>query len=176
VTIGGSGFNGPLVNLFTATGNLGPLSPLPGGTAGSFQVTVPANAPTGPGSFQVVNTPYTGNVLSNAVSVPIGALLTISGVTQSGATVTVDGTGFSTVSVINLFAQRAGGGVDNFGGLGAGGQPKVPLSVQSPTRLTFSVPAGAASGPAYVMVLNPPYIPYSSSGSDPDGAFTLTVP
>lgn len=176
VTIGGTGFNGPLVNLFTAAGNLGPLAPLPGGSPTAFQVTVPANAPTGPGSFQVVNNPYTGNVVSNAVSVPIGALLSITAVTQSGTTVTVDGTGFSTLSVINFFAQKSGGGVDNFGGLGAGGQPKIPLAVQSPTRFSFTVPAGTTTGPAYVMVLNPPYIPYSSSGSDPDGAFTLTVP
>ncbi|MDX2171200.1 MAG: hypothetical protein SF182_29290 [Deltaproteobacteria bacterium] len=176
VTVGGSGFNAPLVNLFTASGNLGPLSPLPGGNAASFQITIPANAPAGPGSLQVVNNPYTGNVISNAVSVPIGALVTISGISQSGSVVTVDGTGFSTVSVINLFAQQSGGGVNNFGGLTAGGAAKIPLSVLSSTRFTFTVPAGTASGPAYVMVLNPPYIPYSSSGSDPDGGFTLTVP
>ncbi len=176
VTLGGSGFNAPLVNLFTAAGNLGPLAPQPGGSATSIQIAVPAAAPTGPGSFQVVNSPYTGNVLSNAVSVPVGALLTIARVTQNGSTVTVDGTGFSTLSVVNLFAQTAGGGVDNFGGLSAGGQARLPLNVASSTRFTFNVPTGVASGPAYIMVLNPPYIPYSSSGSDPDGAFSLTAP
>jgi hypothetical protein len=176
VSVGGTGFNAPLINLFTASGNLGPLSPLAGGNATTFQITIPANAPTGPGSLQVVNNPYTGNVLSNAVSVPIGALVTITSVSQSGNVITVDGTGFSTVSVINLFAQQAGGGVTNFGGLNSGGGSKIPLSVQSSTRFTFNVPAGAASGAAYVMVLNPPYIPYSTSGSDPDGAFTLSVP
>lgn len=175
VTITGSGFNGPLVNLFTAAGNKGPLAPLPGGTSSQFQIVIPADTPTGPGSFQVVNYPYTGNVLSNAVSVPIGALVTISGVTQSGGTVTIQGTGFSTMSVINLFAQRAGGGVDNLGGLTAGG-PKVPLTLVDSTMLTFQVPAGAATGAAFVQVLNPPYIPFSSSTNDPDGAFTLTVP
>ncbi len=176
VTLTGSGFNSPLVNLFTAGGNMGPLAPLAGGTSTQFQIGVPAGTPTGPGSFQVVNTPYTANVLSNAVSVPIGALLTISGIAQVGTTVTVDGTGFSTLSVINLFAQKAAGGVDNFGGLGVGGTAKIPLTVQSPTRFSFTAPAGAASGPAFVMVLNPPYIPYSSSGSGPSGAFTLSVP
>jgi len=173
VTIGGSGFNAPLVNLFTSSGNLGPLAPLPGGNANSFQITVPAGAPTGPGNVQVVNSPYSGNVLSNAVSVPIGALVTITAISQAGATVTVDGTGFSTASVINLFNAQ-GGGVANLGGLGASG-PKVPLTVVSSTRFTFTVPAGAVTGPTYVQVINPPYIPYSSSGSDPDGAFTIVA-
>jgi len=176
VRITGTGFNSPLVNLFTASGNMGPLAPVGGWTASEFTVVVPAGTPTGPGALQVVNNPYTGNVLSNAVSVPIGARLTITDVTQTGTTVAVDGTGFSTLSVINLFARKTGGGVDNFGGLGAGGQPKVPLTVLSPTRFTFTVPAGTADGAAYVMVLNPPFIPYASSGSDPDGGFTLDVP
>src|SRR5690606_934389 len=48
-TIGGTGFRAPLVNLFTAAGNLGPLAPSAGGTATSIRVVVPANAPTGPG-------------------------------------------------------------------------------------------------------------------------------
>ncbi len=176
VTITGTGFNNPLVNLFTASGNMGPLAPVGGWTATQFQVVVPSNAPTGPGSFQVVNNPYTGNVLSNAVSVPIGASVSIAAVAQTGSTIAVDGTGFSTLSVINFFAQKTGGGVDNFGGLGASGQAKIPLTIQSPTRFSFAVPDGAADGPAFIMVLNPPYIPFSSSGTDPDGGFTLDVP
>ncbi len=175
ISIGGTGFNNPLVNLFTAAGNKGPLAPLTGGTSTQIQVAIPVDAPTGPGSFQVVNNPYTGNVISNAVSVPIGALVTISGVTQTGSTITINGTGFSTMSVINLFAQKVGGGVENFGGLGSSG-PKVPLTFINSTALTFQVPMGAATGPAFVQVLNPPYIPYSSSTNDPDGAFNLTVP
>src|SRR5262249_55027702 len=54
-TIGGTGFNQPRVNLFTSNGNFGPLTPLPGGTSTQFQVNIPAQAPTGPGSLQVVN-------------------------------------------------------------------------------------------------------------------------
>ncbi len=173
VTINGSGFSSPLVNLFTASGNKGPLTPLAGGTATQIRVVIPADTPTGPGSFQVVNSPYTGNVLSNAVSVPIGATVSISEVIQSGSTVTINGTGFSTMSVINLFAQQTGGGVNNFGGLGASGA-NVPLTFVDSTTLTFQVPAGTATGAAFVQVLNPPYIPYSSSTNDPDGAFTLT--
>ena len=87
----------------------------------------------------------------------------------------MNGAGFSSVSVINLFAQHAGG-VANMGGYGAGGQPKIPLTLVSGTQFTFTVPAGVLSGPAYVQVINPPYIPFSSTGGDPDGAFTLTVP
>jgi hypothetical protein len=175
IAIGGTGFNAPLVNLFTATGNFGPLVPLAGGSATNLQVVVPAGAPTGPGSFQIVNSPYTGNVVSNAVSVPIGALVTITSVTQTTGVVTVNGTGFSTVSVINMFAGASGGGVANFGGLGASG-PNLPLTVTSPNQFSFNKPSGAVAGPAYIQVLNPPYIPYSTSGSDPDGGFTLTFP
>ena len=61
----------------------------------------------------MVNNPYTGNVLSNAVSVPLGALVTITDIVQSGNTVTVTGSGFSTLSVINLFNNQS-----NIGGFG----------------------------------------------------------
>jgi hypothetical protein len=174
VTITGSGFSNPLVNLFTATGNKGPLAPLSGATSTQFQIVIPADTPTGPGSFQVVNAPYTGNVLSNAVSVPIGALVSIGDVGQEGSTVTIHGSGFSVLSVINLFAHNMQGGVSNFGGFNGGGGPKVPLTMVDSTMLTFQVPAGVAAGAAYVQVLNPPYIPYSSSTNDPDGAFQIS--
>jgi sugar lactone lactonase YvrE len=175
VTLTGSGFDGALVNLFTASGNFGPLTPLAGSTADELRIVVPANTPTGPGSFQVVNSPYTGNVLSNAVSVPIGARVTISYIDQSGDTVTVTGTGFSSLTVINLF-NRQGNGAPNLGGLNSEGDPKIPLTVVSSTQFTFAVPASAVSGPSYVQVLNPPFIPFSSSGNDPDGAFLLNAP
>jgi hypothetical protein len=174
MTITGTGFNNPLVNVFSASGNLGPRAPAAGWTSTFMQITLPANSPTGPGSVQVVNNPYVGNVQSNAVSVPIGALLSITSITQSGSTVTVDGTGFSTLSVINLFNAQSGGGT-NLGGFGPNG-PNVPLTIVSPNRFTFQVPATAQTGAAYVEVLNPPFIAYSSSGNDPDGAFHLVVP
>jgi len=176
VSIGGTGFNSPLVNLFTATGPMGPLVPQPGGTASTIQVVMPSNAPTGPGSFQVVNSPYTGNVQSNAVNFALGSQLSINSVSQSDSTVTVIGSGFSVVSVINLFSQQAGGGVANLGGYNAQGQPRIPLNIVSGNVFTFTVPAGAVSGPAYVHVLNPPFIPFTSTGGDPGGAFTLTAP
>jgi glucose/arabinose dehydrogenase len=175
VTIGGSGFSDPLVNLFTAEGSEGPLTPLDGGSSTRIQVVIPPTAPTGPGSLQVVNSPYTGNVVSNAVSLPIGARIDINGVSQTATTVTAVGTGFSSRTVVNLFNGQGGGAV-NLGGLDAGGNAKIPLTSVSATRLTFEVPAAAADGPAFVQLLNPPFIPFSSTGNDPDGAFHLVVP
>jgi len=173
VTITGTGFNNPLVNLFTAAGNVGPLVPLAGGTATSFQIQIPAGTVTGPGSFQVVNNPFTGNVISNAVSVPIGQALDITSISQVGNTVTVDGAGFSALSVINFFAS-SGGSVVNLGGLDGSGNAKIPLTILSENQFTFQVPAAAQPGAAYVMVLNPPFIPFSSTTGDPDGGFTLS--
>jgi len=173
VTIGGSGFRNPLVNVFTAAGNIGPLVPLSGGTSTEFQVVLPTSAPTGPGNFQVVNEPYAGNVGSQIVAAVINARPTITSITQVGSTVTVNGTGFSTVSVINLFNEQPGGLV-NLGGFGPSGAPNVPLTVVNENQMTFTRPAAAVAGPAFIEVLNPPFIPFTTSGSDPDGAFSFT--
>ncbi len=173
VALTGTGFNAPLVNLFTASGARGPLAPQPGATGTTMQILVPPDAPTGPGTLQIVNAPYVGNVVSNAVAVPIGAAIGITHVSQIGSTVTVDGGGFCALTVLNLF-NRQGAGVVNLGGLAAGGVPRIPLTSVSPTHLTFSVPAGAVSGPAYIQAINPPFIADTSTGADPDGAFTLT--
>jgi hypothetical protein len=175
VTITGTGFNGPMVNLYTPVGLVGPLAPLAGWTSTSMQIVIPSSATTGPGAFQVINVPRVGNVVSNSVSVPIGAQVTLSDISQDGNTVHVYGTGFSVVSVINFFNQLPGGGAQSLGGFGPNG-PRIPLTFVSSTEFTFTIPASAVSGQSYVQVLNPPYIPFSSTGSDPDGAFTLTVP
>jgi hypothetical protein len=177
VTVTGTGFNNPLVALYTASGNLGPLAPVGGWTSTQFQIVIPANAPTGPGAIEVVNGPYTGNVKSNTVSVPIGDAIHVTRVTQQGATITVEGTGFSTLTVISLFNLQPGGSVVNLGGLINGGQSKIPLNIVSSTLFTFQVPAGAYSGPAFIQALNPPFITAaSSSGADPAGAFNIVVP
>jgi hypothetical protein len=175
VVLVGTGFENALVNVFTAEGNVGPLPPAPGHTDTHIGVTLPADAPAGPGSFQVVNrratpsgTVYTN---SNAVVAALVAVPTITGVTVAGATVTVRGTGFSRASVVNLFNLQGGGAV-NLGGL-SGGAPRLPLTFVSDTEIAFARPAGAVAGPAFVEVLNPPFIAFASSGSDPDGAFTL---
>jgi len=64
----------------------------------------------------------------------------------------------------------------NLGGFGAQGQHRIPLTHHSSNRFQFSVPAGAVTGPAFLQAINPPYVRFSSSGADPDGAFTLIVP
>jgi len=174
VTLGGTGFNAPLVNLFSTAGNHGPLVPLPGGSASAFQVTIPNGVPTGPGTIQVVNSPYTGNVTSNTVALAIGAVVSLDGVSQMGNQVTVTGTGFSSLTVINLFNQQ-GANVVNLGGLGPGG-PRIPLTIDSPTHFHFTVPQGAVTGLAFLQAINPPYIEWSSTGFDPHGGFMLTAP
>jgi len=136
------------------------------------------NAPTtGPGSFVISNAGPSKaySKKSNAVSVPIGARISIASVSQGGAldrTITVNGTGFSPLTVINFFNAQAGGAL-NLGGIKSGGLPKIPLTMINDTQFTFSVPAGGVSGAAYVQALNPPFVPFTSGGNDPGGAFTL---
>jgi hypothetical protein len=173
ITISGEGFNNPGVALFTANGNVGPLWPS-SWTSTEFQVVVPPGAPTGPGSIQVVNSPFEGNVRSNAVSVPIGALVSLDSVTQEGSLIRLRGTGFSTLTAMNFFNDQGGGNVVNLGGLNGGGTSAIPINFLSPEEITFTVPAGAVNGAAYIMAINPPWIPYNSSGNSPNGAFTLT--
>jgi hypothetical protein len=162
------------LNLFTASGNLGPIAPT-SFTSTRVTLVIPAGAPTGPATFQVVNSPYGGNVVSNAVSAVIGARVTIQSISKAGSIITVTGTGFSAMSVINFFNFQ-GTTTPNLGGFNTSGNPRIPLTVVNHTRFTFSVPAGAHAGPTFVQVLNPPFIPFSSSGNDPDGAFNLTLP
>ena len=169
LTIQGSAFASSKVNIFTATGNIGPLSPS-AQTATSISVLVPANAPIGPGSVQVVNAKGKFRS-SNAVSAPIGAPITVSSALQDGATVTVHGSGFNTLTVINLFAQ-SGGVVVNAGGFQSPGTPRIPLTIVNDTELTFTVPGGLDEGPAYVQAINPPFIPYTTSPGD-GGSFWL---
>jgi hypothetical protein len=186
VQIGGTGFdtsNGVAVDLFCACpgGKVGPfiLNPGDAGLTGA-QITfmVPAagqpNSPlNGPGSLVVSNKGADGSFArkSNAVSVPIGASISVVSATQSGSTITVDGTGFSPLTVINFFNLQ-GSNVVNLGGL-AGGAPAIPISLVGSTQFTFTVPAAAVPGPAYIQAVSPPFLPFTSSGNDPGGAFTL---
>jgi hypothetical protein len=181
VTLTGTGFdtvNGVSVDLFcdcaggkipTITFNPGE----PGLEADSVTLTLPTEASgliTGPGAFRITNTGDSD--ASAAVSVPIGAQIAVNQVTQEGSTVTVDGSGFSSLTVINLFNLQ-GDQVVNLGGLDADGSVLIPINLVSETELTFSVPAGAVSGPGYVQALNPPFIPYTSSGNSSGGSFEL---
>ena len=169
LVIDGDGFANPVVNLFTAAGNIGPLTPVTS-NATHIEVAMPAEAPIGPGSVQVVN--GSNSRASNAVSVPIGEAVSVTGVSVDGSTVTVQGTGFNALTVVNLFASSAGN-VVNVGGLHGNGDPFIALDVEDEHQLTFTRPSGLDAGPAYVQAINPPFIPFTSSGTGPGGAFTL---
>lgn len=188
VALGGTGFdttNGVAVDLYCACPPLGKVGPFflnpgaPGLHPALISVPIPATGPnapvTGPGSFVISNKGGNGlyKLKSNAVSVPIGQLISVTSVLQTGSTITVNGTGFSTRTVINFF-NRQGATVVNLGGI-SGGVSKIPLTLigGSSTSFKFTKPAGAVAGPAYVQALNPPFVPFTSSGNDPRGAFTL---
>ncbi len=137
--------------------------------------TGPDAPPIGPRAIVVSNkgAAATYAMKSNAVAVPIGAGIFVSSVSQSGDTIRVEGTGFSTLTVINFFNSRPDG-VVNLGGLKPDGTPKIPLTIVNDTQFIFTVSSAlAAPGPSYVQALNPPFVPFTSSGADPGGAFTL---
>jgi len=167
VTLTGTGFNGAGVNFYTSAGNLGPPWPLPGSTSTQLLLQMPANTPLGLGAFEVVNKPFTGMVGSQTIFVPVGNPPTISSISQNGSTITVNGTGFATGAAVNFFVHTTGGAVANFGGT------SLPVTVLSSVQLQFTVPAGTAPGMAFVQVINPPFIPFTSTGNDPHGGFVL---
>ncbi len=180
ITLGGDGFDaghGVAVDVFCACmGGKAPttyISPGPGLTATTISFSLPISVVTGPASIVVINRGADASYSksSNAVSVPVGELLTVTSVTP-GSPIRVDGTGFSPLTVINLFNQQ-GATTVNLGGLGPGGVPKIHLTLVNSTRVTFARPAGAVAGPAYVQAFNPPFVPYTSSGTGPGGSFTM---
>jgi hypothetical protein len=188
VELGGTGFDttdGVAIDLFCACagGKVGPffLNPgAPGLTGSRLTLLIPAKGtpnspPTGPGSFVVSNAGPSKDYgkKSNAVSVPVGARIQVLSVSQSGSTVTVSGGGFSALTVINLFNTQFGGVVKNLGGMEPDGTPRIPLTIVNDTSFTFVVPAGSVPGPSYVQALNPPFVPFSTSGNDPGGSFKL---
>ncbi len=186
VTLRGKGFdtaNGVAVDVFCACagGKVGPFFFNPGNpalSATSLTLLLPAmgpNAvPVGPASFRVTNKGADGHYTmnSNAVSVPIGRRIQVMSVTQQRRTLIVDGTGFSTLTLLNFYATHEGE-VVNLGGMIPSGATAIAITLISDTELRFPVPAGAAPGPAYVQALNPPFVPFASSGNDPNGAFIL---
>jgi hypothetical protein len=189
VDLQGGGFdtvNGVAVDVFCACpgGKVGPFLLQPGDRglgAGLIQLLLPATGPdappVGPASFVVSNRGADGSYRrkSNALSVPIERRISIVAVTQSGATIAVDGTGFSTLTVINFF-DPVDNKVVNLGGIGSGGAPVIPITLVSDTRISFAIPSGARPGAAYLQALNPPFVPFTSSGNSPNGAFILVSP
>ena len=184
--LSGNGFdtaNGVAVDLFCAcpAGKAGPFFLKPGNPglrATTITFLVPGSGtnapPVGPGSFVISNKGGSGSFSkkSNAVSVPIGQRMSVTSAAQSGATIAVRGTGFSTLTIINLFNTQGTGSV-NLGGLGPDGKPRIPLTIVNSTLFTFARPAAAVPGSAYVQTLNPPFVPFTSSGNAPGGAFTI---
>jgi sugar lactone lactonase YvrE len=187
VTLGGTGFDitsGVAVDLFCACPGekVGPFFLAPGDpglSSKAIKFIVPSTGadapPTGPGSFVVSNKgagPTIYGMKSNAVSVPIGQEISITKAEQSGCGITVSGSGFSSLTVINLFNEQSGK-VVNLGGLGRKG-PNIPLKLAGSTQLSFGSPLGLVPGPAYVQVLNAPFLPFTSTGTSPVGLFTAS--
>ncbi len=183
VMINGTGFDtvhGAAVDVFCACPSTGGKLPTmflnpgnPNLTSNLITFTLPPTTPTGPGSIIVSNRAGgTYSAKSEAVSVPIGQAISVTSVTQAGSTITVKGTGFSTLTVINLFNVQ-GGGVVNLGGLGAGGTAKITLTLAGSEQFTFTRPPAAVAGAAYVQAINPPFVPFTSSGDDPGAGFTM---
>ena len=172
VDLEGRLFANPRLNLFTPSGNLGPLEPDAGWTSTHASFQVPADAPVGPVTVQLVNAPYAGNVESNAVLAAVGQAISIDSVSQNGSEITVTGAGFSSATVINFF-NWDGSSLTNLGGLTQGGVARIPLANLTSSGFSFQRPAGAVAGKAYVQALNPPFVPATSTGNDPHGAFDL---
>jgi streptogramin lyase len=106
--------------------------------------------------------------------VPIGDQAGIDSVHQKGLILELAGGAFSSLTVINFFNSQPGG-VENLGGIGPGGKPKIRLSVIDADHSSFQVPAGAFTGPSYVQSVNAPFVPFTSSGTGPGGAIDLVA-
>jgi len=179
VKLGGTGFdttNGVAIDLFCACagGKVGPFYLNPGNAglkADSISFTLPARGPnaplTGPGSFVVINkgADRKFSLKSQAVSVPIGSPISVGSAIQSAGTITVNGTGYSSLTVINFFNSQ-GAVTVNLGGLQRDGTAKIPLTLVNSDSFTFMVPAGASAGPSYVQALSPPFVPFTSAGKE----------
>ena len=134
-------------------------------------------AAVGPGLFVISNMvapPATSSSKkSNAVSVPIGQAISVVSVAQSGALITVNGSGFQTLTVMNLFNLQGTVSV-NLGGLNPNGTPKIPLTLVSPNRFTFTPSGDRGTRTSLICPdRNPPFVPFTSSGNAPGGAFTI---
>ncbi len=135
--------------------------------------------PVGSGFLEVRNKGKGGaySEISNQVWVSLGAPLRVWHVYQSGALVTVEGSGFEANTRINFYNSKSpfyqASPPLNLGGVDAAGKPKIPITIDSDSQFTFKVPASAAPGEWYVEALNPPFLAFSSSYTDPGGAFVL---
>ncbi len=135
--------------------------------------------PVGSGFLEVRNKGKDGSYseISNHVWVALGTPLRVRHVYQSGALIRVEGSGFEALTRINFYKSKFPFYQPslplNLGGVDAAGKPKIPLTMDGDTRFTFKVPADALPGEWYVEAVNPPFLPFSSSYTDPGGAFVL---
>jgi len=102
----------------------------------------------------------------------IGRKVVVNSVRQSGSTITVNGDGFSLLTVINFFNNQ-GAKVVNVGGLEYGGWLKIPILSVTEDKVTFTVPPGARPGVSYIQAFNPPYTEATCSGTGSGGSFIL---
>ncbi len=160
-------------------GKVGPFFFRPGqfsATQLSMTLPPPGTPPPaiGPGSLRVSNKGADGlySLQSASVAVPLGEQITLKTVTQNGDTLTVIGTGFAAQTVINFFNLKSGH-VVNLGGLKPDGSSRIALTLVNSHQFTCAVPTGAIPGPAYIQAINPPFVPFTSSGNAPGGGFTL---
>jgi hypothetical protein len=198
VVLSGHGFdtqNGIAVELFCdcPLGKVGPFFLQPaehlfGKT--TILLSLPAYGadapPAGAGAFLVSNKGGAGHFskTSNLVWVSVGvpgseavkasAPVVVGKVIQEGSTIRVEGSGFTSRTVINLFC--GGRGDLNLGGLDPADHPKIPVTVYSSTLLSFKIPDGATSGPAYVQALKPPFRGGLGSGNGAGGSLVLQLP
>jgi hypothetical protein len=192
ITITGRGFdakNGLAVGVFCpcpGSGQIGPFFFNPGNPdfdSSRIILSIPRSGglrlPVGSGFIEVRNKGKGGGFLeiSNRVWVALGAPLRVRHVYQSGAVVRVEGSGFEAGTRINFYQSKfpfyQANPPINLGGVSAVGKPSIPLKIDSDSRFTFKVPESAAPGGWYVEALNPPFLPFSSSYTDPGGAFVL---
>ncbi len=82
----------------------------------------------------------------------------------------MEGAGFSTATVVNLYCGQP---FENLGGLDKAGRPVLHLEIDGDSELRFVVPRKAKAGACYLEALYPPFLPFSSSYTDPGGAFIL---
>jgi tRNA (mo5U34)-methyltransferase len=194
IFVAGSGFaRETAINLFCKDGartiNLGgldpdgkPLIPLTVHSPSLVSFRLPRKFRPGPAYVQALNPPYFDNVNSGVgpagafelrdAGVNAAVAPTVEGVRQQGSTIVVTGSGFTHQTAINLFCDQHGVQI-NLGGLDAQDAPLIPVTIHSPTLLSFTVPEGAPAGPAYLQALNPPFTDNFNSGTGPGGSFEL---
>lgn len=93
------------------------------------------------------------------VAARISEPVSIERITLEGSSVIVEGSGFSSRSVLNLFADQEEGMI-LLGGHDPDGRPRIAFTLSGPRRLSFVLPARAAYRPAYLQIVNPPFLSF----------------